>query len=79
MGHTRRNFLGASAGLVGGALLAGKVGPLAGQNSRTAERIYETLLPTTGVNIRDHGAVGDSVADDTAAIAAARLRFRNRS
>ncbi len=30
--------------------------------------MYETLLPTTGISVRDHGAVGDSIADDTQAL-----------
>ncbi len=64
MEHTRRNFIGASAAAIGATILPASI---AAQNSDKLKRIYESLLPSTGVNVRDHGAVGDAIADDTAA------------
>ncbi|MBA3655852.1 MAG: hypothetical protein H0W69_00700 [Gemmatimonadaceae bacterium] len=49
-------------------MLLGSPALSAAQNSDKLMRIYESLLPTTGVNVRDQGAVGDSLADDTQAL-----------
>lgn len=67
MGQTRRNFLGASAAAAGAAMLS-RPALTAAQNSGKLERMYKSLLPTTGVNVKDHGAIGDSITDDTQAL-----------
>lgn len=67
MAHTRRNFLGASAAALGAAMVS-RPSVTAAQNSDKLHRAFESLLPTTGISVKDHGAAGDSINDDTQAL-----------